>query len=406
MGVAYSHFVGLDGVRFAIYRVLVQQESVLGMRSNPVANDPLASLTQAHIDTTSLHSNLAHLRERTAGLELIAVVKANAYGHDVGIVAPVLERSGINAFAVATPAEGVQLRKLGIAGRVIVFAPPAPPQIGLYEDHDLEVVVESPEGAESLVASSRRLSCHIKVDTGMGRLGVSPDDAAGLVRIVEKTPRLRLAGIFTHLAASEILDNGFTRLQVARFRNMIASMGGAPAPVHLANSAAIYTSPESVDPSLVDAARIGIALYGLLDLPQARDTLRPVMTFSSRISAVKTVPAGSPISYGSKWTAPVRTRIAVVGAGYADGYPRMTRPGAFVGISGALWPVVGAVCMDMLMINLGQPDGPGGEIRVGDAVTLFGPGSPSCFDVSGWADTIPYVTVCAVSARVPRLTTD
>ena len=358
------------------------------------------SVTNAIIHTDRLRENIRTIRNRLQKTELMAVVKANAYGHGHAIVSAELAASGVRHAAVATVSEAIALREAGWSGSLLVFAPPMADTVPFYDGFELEAVVDS-EATLNLIAGFRAMiPVHMKVDTGMGRYGIPVIEAAAFVRRVEHTEGVRLAGLWTHFSEGDDPDATFTRLQVGRFRDLLRDLGGAPCPTHLANSGGIYTCPESIDPSLASHARAGIALYGLLDLPAARAELTPVMECRSAVLAVRSVQAGDTISYGRTWVAPAPTVIATIGAGYADGYARNLSGKGVVSIQGSPFPLVGRVCMDAFMVDLG-PGNPNG-IRRGDVVTLFGD-VPTAFEVAGHSGTITYEVSCRISQRVPRI---
>ena len=376
----------------------------------PANNDPRPVSADAHSHTRALiHAdrlagNLATIREQAPGIDILGVVKANAYGHGARHVASRLSELGVRHFGVATLAEALDLRAHSIEGSIMVFAPLAHHWVEAATRACLDVVVDSPDSLDAAATTEGRLRCHLKVDTGMGRLGRGADESTGLLRAIEHHGSLDLGSVWTHFARADEPDSDFTDRQLDRFEAFVDGLGGAPAPLHVAASAAVFAHPRAVDPSRYQWARVGIALYGLLDLPGARPPqgLQPVMELVSRITHLKRVEAGTPISYGSRWTAAQDTWIATVGAGYADGVSRQLSNTGHVAIGGRRFPMVGTVCMDMFMVDLG-PDRE--SIRVGDEVRLFGATSPTTFEVADRMDSITYVPVCAVSARVPRVWT-
>lgn len=366
------------------------------------ASTPVSVRAEIHLDR--LDHNLDVISKRLGDVELMGVVKADAYGHGSLEVSKALERKGVSKLAVATLSEAISLRNSGIKADLIVFAPPSPENIGYYVDFDLQAVVESDHALWTVRQAKAEVSCHVKVDTGMGRLGQTPEASVEIIRALEKSPQSKLASVWTHFASADEADPRFTQLQFDRFMTLITALGGAPAPLHTAASAATFTFAPSIDPSLMSMARIGIALYGLLDLPAGPiGDLQPVMEFKTKVSAVKTVPKGSPISYGGRWAAPTARRIATVSAGYADGVSRQLTGGGRVRIGETTYPVVGTVCMDMFMVDLGNPSEINSEVVVGDDVTIFGKNSPTCFEVAEQCSSITYVQVCSVSNRVPRI---
>jgi len=370
---------------------------------HPESTDPELATSRAIIHLDRLRGNVDIVRSRMPGLGLMGVVKANGYGHGALSVARTLLDAGVNHLGVATVPEAVALRKAGIESSIMVFAPIRRNWVPVATENCLDVVVDGPESLEAALSSSGRLRCHLKVDTGMGRLGRVPEDALSLLRTIERSPDLDLGSVWTHFARADEPDSDFTDLQLDRFEAFISGLGGPPAPLHVAASAGVFGHPRSVDAGRYAMARVGIALYGLLDLPgEERPAfgLQPVMEFVSRVTSLKKVPAGTPISYGSRWTAEHDTWIATVGAGYADGVSRYLSNTGAVRIRDRVHPMVGTVCMDMFMVDVG-PDS--GKVAVGDDVILFGASGPTAFDVADRTGSITYVPVCAVSSRVPRI---
>ncbi len=347
------------------------------------------------------------LRRHAGQAALLGVVKANAYGHGALAVTRTLQNLNVRRFAVATVPEGIYLRENGIEDPVLVFASPLPPFLAAYARYDLGVTVSSRDVAEAVAVTARHegpLRVHVKVDTGMHRIGIAPEEAEAVTRLLERAPGIELTGLWTHFATADEDDPFFAKVQMDRFEAVVKAVGDAYRHLHVANSGALLQLPRSVAQPGRLLARTGIALYGLMADERLAATagLQPLMRFASRVTQVKTIQAGESISYGRRWTAPGPRRIATVGAGYADGYPRLLTNRAEVGIQGHRYPVAGTVCMDMFMVDLGPPEGPGYYVEAGEEVTLWGEGGPSAFDVARWAETIPYEICCGVATRVPR----
>lgn len=357
--------------------------------------------TVAEVDLGKLRKNLDVFR--AAGAEVMGVVKANAYGHGAVPVARALADAGVEFFAVATVPEGIELRRADIPGRILILAAPLPEYLPAYAKHDLDVTVSSPEVAEFVVSEAGRgrpLRAHVKVDTGMGRIGVSVAEAESVVTDLDRSSGVTIAGLWTHFATSDDPDLSFTFEQLERFKRVVDRVGDVAETIHTANSAAALRVPESYgfERSLV---RAGIGLYGYTDLDGLAEAsgLQPVMRVTSRVTHAKWVEAGTTVSYGRKWKADRRSRILTVGAGYADGYPRLATNRAEVGIGGHRLPVAGTVCMDMFMVNAGGAEG----FAPGDAVVLFGDGGPGADELGAWAETISYEILTSVAPRVPRI---
>lgn len=372
--------------------------------------DQLVPVTAA-VDLGALRHNVRTLQDRADGANLMAVVKADAYGHGAIPIAKVLREEGVRHFAVARPAEGVRLREAGLGERILVLGAPFPDQLSVYTTHDLDVTISSPEAAKAACqhgSPNQPLRTHVKVDTGMGRIGLSPEDATAVIPRLFEAPGVTLAGIWTHFATADEPESAFAQAQLSRFESILDTLKPPESfsgRVHAANTGALLTIGARAHDFSSPLVRSGIALYGLAATPELHDRidLRPVMTLKARVTHVKTVEPGTPVSYGATWRAPQTTRIATLGVGYGDGYPRLCSGRATVRVGGNDRPVVGTICMDMCMVNLGPPDQqPATEVEVGDEAVLFGPPGPSLYDVADWAETIPYEICCGISPRVPR----
>ncbi len=358
------------------------------------------TVTRARINLDALRHNTRLLRARARPSQLMAVVKANAYGHGAERVAQTLADEGIDAFAVATVPEGIALRKAGVEGTILVFSTPQPAFLPAYEQYALDVAITSLEVARQVAASRHALRVHLKVDTGMHRAGVMPGEVAEAVAML-KTPHLSLAALWTHFATADDREDTFASAQAAV---LLSLRPLAPdVPVHVANSGALLTGHGILKEASV--ARIGLALYGLTERDAGATvgvSLQEVMQFVSQVVTTRVVPSGETVSYGRTWQADRDTHVATVGAGYADGVPRALSNQGVVGIRAQRLPIIGRVCMDALMVNAGPATAPG-LAQVGDEVVLFGPGGPSAHEVAGWLGTIAYEIACGVSARVPRV---
>lgn len=360
------------------------------------------------MDLAALRHNVRTLQERAPDADLMAVVKADAYGHGAVPVAQTLYDEGVRHFAVARPAEGVRLRREGVSGRILVLGAPFPDNLGVYTTHDLDITISSEATATAVcthAAESGPVRVHLKVDTGMGRIGLPPSAAESVLSTLAAADDVQLAGLWTHFATADEPDSAFAQTQLRRFEALLDQCNVHADRIHAANTGALLTIGSRAYDFSSPLIRTGIALYGLTarsELDEWLD-LRPVMHLHARVTHVKTVSAGTPISYGARWEAPKTTRIATLGVGYGDGYPRRASGRASVRIGEHRCPVVGEICMDMCMIDLGRPDeSPATEVEVGDEVVLFGPGGPSLHEVAKWSETIPYEICCGLSPRVPR----
>ncbi|HYE95157.1 MAG TPA: alanine racemase [Rubricoccaceae bacterium] len=367
---------------------------------------PLTPPLRAEVDLRALRYNARALRRRAEGATLVAVVKADAYGHGALPVVRALLEEGVERFAVAGVAEGIALREGGVEAPLLVMMAPLPEMLPAYARYNLAATVATREGAEAVASAARRggpLTVHVKVDTGLHRLGLAPADVPGVLRLLQGAPGVAVEGLWTHFATADEPDLDFAYEQLALFDALVHAVDPPPL-LHLANSGGLLQIPEAVEGRAL--VRVGGALYGLPAsriLEMEAPEVRPVMRLVTRVLQVKTVERGETVSYGRTWTASGPTRIATLAVGYGDGYPRSLSNRGHVAVRGRLYPIAGRVCMDLTMLDLGPPDGPGGAVRVGDEAVLFGSGGPSALDVAEWADTISYALTCGLTARVPRV---
>jgi alanine racemase len=345
------------------------------------------------------------------GCGVLAVVKADAYGHGFMDVALELEALEVTAYGVAFLAEGIQLRKSGIDRPILILGGIYPGQERKCVGFNLSTAVFTMEQARALNEAARKLyrkaNIHVKIDTGMGRLGVDYREARDFFRELQELPHLDLEGFFSHFASADELDEDgrqYTRQQVERFCAALAearAAGFAPNFVHIANSAAAL----ALELPFCNLIRPGITLYGVLPSPdfQGMADLKPVLRLKSVVAMLKWVEPGTSISYGRRYTAPERRLIASVPIGYADGYNRsLTNKGEAL-IRGKRARVAGTVCMDWIMLDVTDIAG----VAVGDEVTLLGPDPQgdciSAEELAQAAGTIPYEIFCGISKRVPRI---
>ena len=357
----------------------------------------------AETDLGAVRHNLRALAATAGGPgHVMGVVKADAYGHGAVPVARLLAAEGVPVLAVATVPEAVELREAGVETRVLVLAAPLDPFWPAYERWGLEAVVSSADVARAAVERAPAVPVHVKVDTGMHRLGVAPPEAARVVRELE-AGGVTVAALWTHLATADAARPGFALEQVRRFDGVLQALGAdAPPVVHVANGPAhVRLPPLTSRPSLV---RLGGVLYGLdSDRAMAGATghLRPALRLVARVVHLQTVAAGESVSYGQTWTAERPTRVATLAVGYADGLPRALSNRGEVGLGGTRVPVVGRVCMDMTMVSLGDPGAL--DVAVGDEAVVFGPGGPSAEDAAQAAGTMAYELTTGLARRVPRV---
>lgn len=357
----------------------------------------------AHVDLAAIRHNLARVRGRVAAdTKILAAVKADAYGHGLVPVARALEAAGVAYFGVATPAEATTLREAGIRGGVLLLSPVRDPAtVARLVDAGVALTATDDASLDAYARSDlpATLKLHLKVDTGMGRLGRPGREAAGLARAIDRRPGWTLEGVWTHFAASDDEDRAYTLGQIEAFRSALDSLDAAgltPPLRHAANSAAIYAYPEAA----FDMVRPGICLYGYhsSDVVAALEPdLRPAMRLVAPVTFVKRVDTGTSVSYGNLWRAPRDTTIATVRIGYADGYARSLSQKAWVSLGGERRPVVGRVCMDQIMVDVGDLD-----VSPGDEVTLWGPPGPDAESLARAIGTVSYELLTGVGARVER----
>jgi alanine racemase len=340
----------------------------------------------------------------------MAVVKADAYGHGVDRLAAKLVDEGIDYFGVALPEEGIHLRKNCIKTPILVFGGFFENQIDDFILYDLDFTVSDPGAAKAIAAACDRMGkevrVHLKIDTGMGRVGVRCENAAGLVKEVVGMPRLKLAGIYSHFASSDARDKSYAELQLARFRRELDAITGfaqGEPLVHMANSGAILDIPGS----WFDLVRPGVMLYGYYPSKETSECvgISPSVSIRSKVMAVNDLHAGEFVSYNSTWQTSRATRIAVIPIGYGDGFNRLLSNKAEVLIDGRRFPLVGTICMDLVMVDVG----PGRRVQVGDEVVLLGRQGNEEITIYEWCEklnTIPYEITCWLSSRLPRIYRD
>jgi alanine racemase len=367
--------------------------------------------TRAEIDLAALRRNVAAVRELSPRAEILAVVKANAYGHGAVIIARALERERVKMLGVALIEEGVELRNAGIRSPILVLGGSYQGGYELMVAHELTPTVFRPEHLEGFARAARRtkarVNAHVKIDSGMGRIGVLPPDLDAFLDRAAGFPEVRIDGLLSHFASADLENRTFTQEQVRCFKDAYARMrarGLRPSWRHLSNSAGVIDLPEVRDGLELNMVRPGIMLYGLYPAAWLRGTaaLEPVLAWKTAVIHLKRVPAGTPISYGSTWRAPRESLIATLPIGYADGYSRRYSNRAQVLVRGRRANVVGRVCMDMSMADV--TDIPG--VEAGDEVVLLGAQGAERIpaeELAELAQTIHYEVICAVGARVPRV---
>lgn len=369
----------------------------------------MASPSTFRVDLDAIHANLATARDLAGGRAVLAAVKANAYGHGlVAVSRSIQERGSADWLGIAVTAEGEELRAAGVTLPVLKFTPtfaddlPAAIAAGLTLSVGTEAAVD--EAAAAARDAGATVDVHLKLDTGMRRVGAEPSAAVALAECIAGSGSLRLGGVFTHLPISDVADgDAFTRAQLETFDASVAAIEAAVGPVewvHAANSGAVLGH----DLGRSTLVRPGIMVYGSYPDAGTEHTrhLRDVGTWTSRVSFVKRVSAGESVGYGRTWTAPRDTWVATVAIGYGDGYSRLLSSRGRMLIGGRSYPVIGRVCMDQTMLDLG-PDRP--DVQVGDEVVLMGASGDERIGVeelAGLMGTITYEVTCLIGARVPR----
>ena len=350
------------------------------------------------VDLEAIRQNVRALRtlvpEKTG---LLAVVKADAYGHGAVPVARAALEAGSSWLAVARVQEGLELREAGITAPILVLGLPEAGDYAPAARQDITLTVCTPAHIAAMRAQNAPMTCHLKLDTGMGRIGCrTAAEVAEMLRALEAAPNVRLTGAYTHLADADGDDLAFSWEQVRRFRELTEPL---PENIlrHCANSAAIH---RMMPDAAFDLVRMGISLYGCAPVPTDLP-LRPAMRWVSQITHIKELQPGDTVSYNRTWTADAPTRVATVSCGYGDGYHRSLSGRAQVLLRGHRLPLIGRVCMDQLMIDVSTVP----EAAVGDIVTLMGRDGAeeiSASELAGWAGTISYEMLLSSPPRVPR----
>ena len=366
--------------------------------------------TTAHTLLDNIEANLRGVRARVGERLVLAAVKANAYGHGAVAVAAMIEqRKAADWLGVATVDEGRQLRRAGVSLPILKLSPTrGGDEVSRALASALTLSVVDAESVDEVARVAERVgltgvAVHLKIDTGMRRVGVEPAAAPALAARIASDQRLQLQGVFSHLPVSDTPDGAdFTRAQTELFARTVAAIEAETGPVplkHLANSGAVLGHPDT----WFDLVRPGIMIYGSLPDPLAERTveLRPGLELTTAVSFVKPVAAGETVSYGRTWTTPRDTVIGTIPVGYGDGYSRLLSNRGRVLIGGRPYPIAGRVCMDQTMVDLGPDAG----VRVGDEVVLIGRSGAEEITVAEVAElmgTIPYEVTCLITGRVTR----
>lgn len=361
------------------------------------------------IDCAALSENVRQLKQLLKpSTQLMAVVKADAYGHGATMVAQTVLAAGASGLCVATLGEGIQLREAGISAPILLLgATNTPQQVYAIANWQLQPTLCTPQQAlifsETLTELKIKLPVHLMLDTGMSRLGMPWQETVQFAQLVQRLPYLEISSVYSHLATADSPDPTVMRLQHRRFEEAIAKLknvGIKPPLLHLANAAATLT-----DPALhYDWVRVGLALYGLYPANHLRTAinLKPVMQVKARVTQVKTIPAGTGVSYGYQFIADQELRIAVVGIGYADGIPRNLSNQLTVLIRGQKVRQIGAITMDQIMLDVSNiPD-----LQTEEVVTLIGQDGDLSISANDWAEklgTISWEILCSFKHRLPRV---
>ena len=376
-------------------------EQQLGRQTQATARRP----TVAEVDLAAIARNLRRISSRVTPAEIMAVVKADAYGHGAIPVARTALKAGAGQLAVALLEEGIALRRSSITTPILVFGGFDAAQIDAYLQYDLQMTLYDEEVARLVArrasALGKRALVHVKLDTGMGRVGIV-DNPVERVAQLQGLAGLELVGCYTHFATSDEADKTFARQQLRDFRQILAaleSQGIAFRWIHAANSGAILDLPESY----FNLVRPGIMLYGYYPSPFTSESipLDPAMRLKTRIHFVKQVQAGYSVSYGRTFRTRAPSAIATLPIGYADGYRRQFSNNMHVLVRGQRAPVVGRVCMDQTMIDVSDLK----EVHTGEEVILLGRQHNAQIPMKEWCEaltTIPYEVTCGISSRVPR----
>ena len=365
--------------------------------------------TRAEVNLAHLRHNLRFIQRAAGGAAVWAVLKADGYGHGAKAVARTLERAGANGICVALLEEGIELREAGIQVPILIMGGHYGRAWGELLRHDLTPVVHDPAQLEAIAdevkfSGAEPLNIHVKIDTGMARLGIAPKDVTAMAKALHRFPEVKLQGLMTHFACADSTDPESIDHQLDLFEQATLALrqeGIVPTLRHAANSAAVLRSPRSC----LDVVRPGIALFGVQPSVDVSPELRPVMRVRSEIVALRDLPAGSPVGYGATFVTTRPTRVATVPVGYADGFSRALSNRGSLLVRGKRAPVIGAVSMDMTMLDVTEID----EVRVGDECVVLGAQKGplgqdeiKAEEIASLLGTIPWEVLTDISRRVPR----
>ncbi|MFH1387567.1 MAG: alanine racemase [bacterium] len=359
--------------------------------------------TYTEISLDAVKHNIGELKKYISpAARFMAVVKANAYGHGAVAVARTAVEAGADYLGVANIKEALELREAGILSPILILTESPTSVMDEIVQHSLTQTIYSFTEAKALSDEAqkrgKKAKVHVKVDTGMGRVGVMPSEAIAFITKTSSLPALEIEGVFTHFAKAEDPEDNFTQEQFQKFQQIAERVPQIPLK-HSANSAAALFHPATH----LDMVRVGLMMYGLYPQGNARRmiNLKPALSFKTRVTYLKEIVAGTPLSYGSTFVAQGPTKIATLPVGYADGFSRRLSNRGQVLIRGKRFPVVGRVSMDMTLVNVGN-----NKVEVGDEVALIGTQGDqgiSADEIAALEDTISYEVVCSIGKRVPRI---
>jgi alanine racemase len=371
-----------------------------------ISSNSMTRPTIVEVNLSRLTANFQAIRAAVAPAKVMAVLKANAYGHGLIETARHLVGVGADYLGVAYLEEGIWLRENGIKTPILVMGGLLSDQTPLYLEHDLTVTASSVEKLQQIERTAQllgvRAKVHLKIDTGMERIGVHYYSASSLLEASLECQHCEIEGIYSHFANADAADLTSARIQLDRFQEVLQfyAKRNLPTPMrHIANSGGILQLPESH----LDMVRPGILLYGVYPSAEVQRpvTVQPALSWKSRVVYFKVVLPGHPVSYGSTWQSDVMTRVITVPVGYGDGYFRSMSGQAEVIVRGRCYPVVGRICMDQLMVNISWD-----SAYNGDEVILLGESGDqaiTCEQLAAWAGTIPYEILTNINTRVPRV---
>jgi len=371
--------------------------------NTPISDTPY-TVAEIHLD--NLVHNLEEIRKKVVPADVMCVVKADAYGHGAVPVTRRLVREGVTNFAVARLAEALELRNAGIEENILIFGSLFPDEMEHAFVNGFQVTITDNADIDTAMEIAKRRSLysrvHLNIDTGMGRVGIPYDQAQSAIIKLVNIDQIKLEGIYTHFATSDEKDKGYSRLQISRFNSVLDGLlNQLPYKpiIHTANSGAILDLPETK----FDMVRAGISLYGHYPTTETSESipLKQVMTLKTHVGLLRRIKKGNSISYGRRFTADKDTTVAVLPIGYADGIHRAMTNNADVLINGKLYPVVGTVTMDQIMVNVGND-----PVSIGDKAVFWGDtpqGSLQATEVAHRIGTISYELCCSITKRVPRV---